>query len=113
MDRRKNLLLGMIPDWGPNFIITFETKIVSFVSHGDLLHFTSSGRACCNEGDRVPVVLTVNKRLQVKSFFNGNPDQGFTSTRDLSECSTLSILPTIQEKLDLENLSFFQADIQV
>ena len=75
----------MIPDWGPNFIITFETKIVSFVSHGDLLHFTSSGRACCNEGDRVPVVLTVNKRLQVKSFFNGNPDQGFTSTRDLSE----------------------------
>ena len=85
MDRRKNLLLGMIPDWGPNFIITFETKIVSFVSHGDLLHFTSSGRACCNEGDRIPVVLTVNKRLQIKSFFNGNPDHGFTSTRDLSE----------------------------
>ena len=76
----------MIPDWGPNFIITFETKIVSFVPHGDLLHFTSTGGACCNEGDRIPAVLTLNnKRLQVKTFFNGNPDYRFTSTRSLSE----------------------------
>ena len=80
MDRKKNLQLGEVPEWGPNFVITFETKIVSFVSHGDLLHFTASGKSCCNEGDRTPVVLTLpNKRLQVKTFFNGNPDQGFTS----------------------------------
>ena len=64
---QKGNLIAVIPEWGPNFRITFDLNVHSmYSSHSNgwanVLHFTASGKDCCSIGDRVPALWTNSKR---------------------------------------------------
>jgi len=67
---QRNHLLGVIPEWGPAWKISFELNILSFnnggAEWGTLLRFTTTTNNCCSSvGDRIPALLTKdNNRLQ-------------------------------------------------
>jgi len=72
-------LLAVIPEWGPNFRITFDLKVTSFSHTGEgewanVFHFTATGDDCCSPGDRVPGLWT-NKRNHLH-FSNRVGDNG-------------------------------------
>jgi len=76
---QQNHLLGVIPEWGPAWKISFGLNILSFNNGGDewgnLLRFTSTTDDCCSSvGDRIPGLFTKdNNRLQyATSTDNGN-----------------------------------------
>ena len=58
----KNNLLAVIPEWGPNYKITFELNVESFANDGNLwgniFRFTATDVDCCNVGDRIPALFT-------------------------------------------------------
>ena len=58
----KNNLLAVIPEWGPNYKITFELNVESFANGGNLwgniFRFTATDVDCCNVGDRIPALFT-------------------------------------------------------
>jgi len=59
----KGKLLAVIPEWGPNFRISFDLKVTSFDHAGpwaNVFHFTATGGNCCSPGDRVPALWTNN-----------------------------------------------------
>ena len=61
---QQNNLLGVIPEWGPAWKISFELNVQSFPSGGDLwgsiFRFTSTTNDCCNIGDRIPALFTTS-----------------------------------------------------
>ena len=68
---QKGNLLAVIPEWGPNFRITFDLNIHSLYSSrsdgwANVLHFTSSGKDCCSIGDRIPGLWTNSKEYVFK-----------------------------------------------
>merc|ERR1719300_2313808 len=82
---KKGQLLAVIPEWGPNFRISFDLNINSMYSSrsdgwANVLHFTATGKDCCSLGDRVPALFT-NAQLNTVSFMsnvdhNGNFQKG-------------------------------------
>merc|ERR1712221_20492 len=63
---KKGQLLAVIPEWGPNFRITFDLNVHSLYSSrsdgwANVLYFTASGKDCCSIGDRVPGLWTNSK----------------------------------------------------
>ena len=52
---------------GPSFSVEFQLKVKSFPrsSMASVLHFTATGRECCEVGDRVPAVFISRRRLYV------------------------------------------------
>jgi len=74
---QKGNLIAVIPEWGPNFRITFDLNVHSmYSSHSNgwanVLHFTASGKDCCSIGDRVPALWTNSKRNYL--YFCSNVD---------------------------------------
>ena len=57
-----NRKIETISEWGPEFKISFEVKILNLGddAYTNIFHFTSTGNNCCNIGDRIPV-LTLHK----------------------------------------------------
>jgi len=85
----KAKLLAVIPEWGPNFRITFDLKVTSFSHTGEgewanVFHFTATGDDCCSPGDRVPGLWTNNRNylhFSNRVGDNGNYNQN-TPTGD-------------------------------
>jgi len=60
---QQNNLLGVIPEWGPAWKISFELNIQSFPSstlYEFIFRFTSTTNDCCDIGDRIPALFTVH-----------------------------------------------------
>ena len=73
-------MLAVIPEWGPNFRITFDLNINSMYSSrsdgwASVLHFTATGKDCCSLGDRVPALFT-NSKLNSVSFMSNVDHNG-------------------------------------
>ena len=67
---KKNNLLSTLDHWGPAFNVSFELKAdkKSFKGKGlkSVLQFTSTGKGCCNPGDRIlAVYLEKSKKIQI------------------------------------------------
>ena len=67
---KKNNLLSTLDHWGPSFNVSFELKAdkKSFKGNGlkSVLQFTSTGKGCCNPGDRIlAVYLEKSKKIQI------------------------------------------------
>ena len=58
----KNRKVETIHQWGPEFKVSFDLKIMKLGgdAYKNIFHFTSTGNNCCNIGDRLPV-LTLHK----------------------------------------------------
>ena len=75
---QRNHLLGVIPEWGPAWKISFELNILSFnnggAEWGTLLRFTTTTNNCCSSvGDRIPGLFTRdNNRLQYATNINND-----------------------------------------
>ena len=59
---QQNNLLGVLPEWGPAWKISFELYILSFPPVSDwfvesILRFTSTTNNCCSIGDRIPALF--------------------------------------------------------
>ena len=76
----RNNLLAVIPEWGPNYKITFDLLIESFANGGNfwgnVFHFTATGDNCCEMGDRVPALWT-NEGKFLYLCFNKGDDGNF------------------------------------
>jgi len=56
---KKGQLLAVIPEWGPNFRVSFDLKIHSMGdAWANVFHFTATGKDCCAVGDRTPALWT-------------------------------------------------------
>ena len=67
---KKNNLLSTLDHWGPSFNVSFELKAdnESFIGNGlkSVLQFTSTGKGCCDPGDRIlAVYLEKSKKIQI------------------------------------------------
>ena len=66
---KKNNLLSTLDHWGPAFNVSFELKAdkKSFKGKGlkSVLQFTSTGKGCCNPGDRILAVYLEESKIQI------------------------------------------------
>merc|ERR1712243_361784 len=74
---KQSQLLAVIPEWGPNFRITFDLNVHSMTSTrsdgwANIFYFTATGKDCCSIGDRVPGLWTNSKR---EAFRNKNENK--------------------------------------
>jgi len=79
---KKNNLLETLPSIGKEFSISFDVFINKFgPSWQNILHLTSTGRDCCNWGDRVPAVwISSKKQFYICSALNGGGDSCYHGT---------------------------------
>jgi hypothetical protein len=61
-----------------SFNITINKTKYDFI---ELIHFTNTGRMCCNSGDRIPAIILYsgNTRLLLSSSTTANPDDDITT----------------------------------
>ena len=75
---KENKLIGSIPSWGPIFKISFDLKVLSFVTCSpdgvaNYLTFTATDNDCCKIGDRIPAFFTNSGGfLQLATQINEN-----------------------------------------
>jgi len=79
---QQNQLLAVIPEWGPNFRISFDLNIKSMYSSrsdgwASILHFTATGKDCCSLGDRVPALFSNNKQNYLAFMSNVDNNGNF------------------------------------
>ena len=77
---QENNLLGVLPEWGPAWKISFDLNILSFDNgdgyFGNIFRFTSTTNDCCNIGDRIPALFTTNdNRLHYVTNIDGNGNE--------------------------------------
>jgi len=72
---QSNNLLGVIPEWGPTWKISFDINVQSFdndgADYGNIFRFTSTDNDCCNIGDRIPALFTRNENVVSPSIETG------------------------------------------
>ena len=77
---KKNTEIGTIPSWGPQFRVSFEMMIKSFVGGkwANVLSFKGNGATsnCCKPGDRVPAVFIKTNRNKKKYLVFSNSING-------------------------------------
>ena len=75
---KENKLIGSIPSWGPIFKISFDLKVLSFVTCSpdgvaNYLTFTATDNDCCKIGGRIPAFFTNSGGfLQLATQINEN-----------------------------------------
>jgi len=79
---KKNNLLKTLPTIGKEFTVSFDVYINKFgPSWQNIIHLTSTGRDCCNWGDRVPAAwISSKKQFYICSAINGGGDTCYHGT---------------------------------
>ena len=83
---QQNNLLGVLPEWGPTWKISFELNIQSFPTFsdvwGNIIRFTSTTNNFPNIGDRIPALFTNwNNQVHYSTNIDDNGNENAFSSK--------------------------------